>query len=95
MMKSLRDYLNSIKPKFEKGGKFEKLGSTFEAFETFLYVPNKVTSKGAHIRDAVDLKRTMSVVIIAMMPALLFGMWNVGYQYYLSIGQHVSLWANL
>lgn len=93
-MMSLRDYLNRVKPKFEKGGKFEKLRSTFDAFETFLYVPNKVTSKGAHVRDAVDLKRTMSVVIIAMMPALLFGMWNVGYQYYLSIGQHASLLEN-
>jgi Na+-transporting NADH:ubiquinone oxidoreductase subunit B len=93
-MMSLRDYLNRVKPKFEKGGKFEKLHSTFDAFEAFLYVPNKVTSKGAHIRDAVDLKRTMSVVIIAMMPALLFGMWNVGYQYYLSVGQHVSLITN-
>ena len=94
MMMSLRDYLNRVKPKFEKGGRFEKLHSTFDAFEAFLYVSNKVTSKGAHIRDAVDLKRTMSVVIIAMMPAMLFGMWNVGYQYYLSIGQHVSLLAN-
>ncbi len=93
-MMNLRSYLNKIKPNFQKGGRFEKLHSTFDAFESFLYVPNKVTSKGAHIRDAVDLKRTMSVVIIALMPALLFGMWNVGYQYYLSIGQHVSLWAN-
>lgn len=91
---SLRSYLNRIKPNFQKGGRFEKLHSTFDAFETFLYVPNKVTSKGAHIRDAVDLKRTMSIVIISLMPALLFGMWNVGYQYYLSVGQHVSLWAN-
>ena len=91
---SLRNYLNRIKPNFEKGGRFEKLHSTFDAFEAFLYVPNKVTNKDAHIRDAVDLKRTMSVVIISLMPALLFGMWNVGYQYYLSIGQHASLWAN-
>lgn len=93
-MMSLRNYLNRIKPNFQKGGKFESLHSTFDAFESFLYVPNKVTSKGAHIRDAVDLKRTMSIVIISLLPALLFGMWNVGYQYYLSIGQHVSLWAN-
>lgn len=91
---SLRNYLNRIKPNFQKGGKFETLHSTFDAFESFLYVPNKVTSTGAHIRDAVDLKRTMSIVIISLMPALLFGMWNVGYQYYLSIGQHVSLLAN-
>jgi Na+-transporting NADH:ubiquinone oxidoreductase subunit B len=76
----LREYLDKIKPKFEKGGKFEKLHSTFEAFESFLFVPNTVTRRGTHIRDAVDLKRTMTVVIIAVVPALLFGMWNVGYQ---------------
>lgn len=60
--------------------------STFDAFETFLFVPNTVTTKGSHIRDSLDLKRTMSIVIIALMPAMLFGMWNVGYQHALSIG---------
>jgi Na+-transporting NADH:ubiquinone oxidoreductase subunit B len=76
----LRKYIDKIKPNFDKGGKFEKLHSTFEAFESFLFVSNAVTRKGAHIRDAVDLKRAMSVVIIALIPALLFGMWNAGYQ---------------
>lgn len=93
-MKTLRHLLDNIKPKFEKGGKFEKFGSTFDAFETFLFVPNKTTFKGSHIRDSIDMKRTMSVVIIALIPALLFGMWNVGYQYHLSIGEQASLFGN-
>lgn len=93
-MKALRDYIDKIKPNFEKGGKFEKLHSTFEAFETFLFVPDKVTFKGSHIRDAVDMKRTMIVVIISLVPALLFGMWNVGYQYHLSVGEPSTLLNN-
>ena len=90
-MKPLRRYLDKIKPHFEKGGKFEKFHSTYDAFSTFLFVPNTVTRKGAHIRDASDLKRTMSVVIIALMPALLFGMWNVGYQH--SIAMQINDWT--
>lgn len=86
-MKALRKFLDNIKPHFEKGGKFEKLYSTFEAFETFLFVPDKVTAQGSHIRDYIDMKRTMSLVVISLIPALLFGMWNVGYQHYLAIGQ--------
>lgn len=86
-MKPLRNFLDKIKPDFQKGGKFEKLHTTFDALETFLYVPNKVTQNGSHIRDGIDLKRTMFTVIIAMVPALLFGMWNVGHQHFLSIGQ--------
>ncbi|HEY9113377.1 MAG TPA: NADH:ubiquinone reductase (Na(+)-transporting) subunit B [Bacteroidales bacterium] len=93
-MKALRDFIDKIKPQFEKGGKFEKLHSTFEAFETFLFVPDKVTFKGSHIRDAIDLKRTMIVVVLALVPALLFGMWNVGYQYHLSIGEPATLIEN-
>ncbi|MCK4663929.1 MAG: NADH:ubiquinone reductase (Na(+)-transporting) subunit B [Bacteroidales bacterium] len=91
-MKFLRNYINKIKPNFEKGGKFAKLQSTFEAFESFLYVPDKVTTQGSHIRDSIDMKRTMSIVVIALIPALLFGMWNVGYQHSLSIGQNGTLW---
>lgn len=93
-MKGLRRYLDKIKPNFEKGGRFEKLHSTFDAFETFLFVPNRVTFSGSHIRDAVDMKRTMSFVVIAMMPPLLFGMWNVGYQHFLANGQEASLFQN-
>lgn len=93
-MKSLRNYLDRIKPQFEKGGRFEKFHSTFDAFETFLFVPNTVTVKGSHIRDPLDMKRTMSVVIVALMPALLFGMWNIGYQYHLSVGTGANLMQN-
>jgi len=92
-MKALRKYLDKVKPQFEKGGKFEKLHSTFDAFETFLFVPNTTTHSGSHIRDAIDLKRTMSVVIIAMLPALLFGIWNTGYQHFLSLGQNPGFGA--
>ncbi|RLD78206.1 MAG: NADH:ubiquinone reductase (Na(+)-transporting) subunit B [Bacteroidetes bacterium] len=99
-MKALRNFLDKIKPRFEKGGKFEKLHSTFEAFESFLYVPNRVTSNGSHIRDANDSKRTMILVVIALVPALLFGMWNIGYQHNLSVGVNdidwlAGLWPNL
>ncbi|HNV96443.1 MAG TPA: NADH:ubiquinone reductase (Na(+)-transporting) subunit B [Bacteroidales bacterium] len=91
-MNGLRKFLDKIKPSFEKGGKFHFLHSTFDAFETFLFVPNKVTQKGAHIRDSIDLKRTMSVVIVALIPALLFGMYNVGFQYFKAIGQDAGFW---
>lgn len=92
-MKWLREYINRIKPSFEKGGRFEKLESTFDAFETFLFVPNKVTQTGSHIRDNMDMKRTMSVVIIALLPALFFGMYNAGYMHFLSTGQSGTFWA--
>ncbi|MCK9290434.1 MAG: NADH:ubiquinone reductase (Na(+)-transporting) subunit B [Bacteroidales bacterium] len=91
-MKFLRDFLDKQKPHFTKGGRFEKLHSTFDAFETFLFVPNKVTSSGAHIRDAIDMKRTMIVVVLSLIPALLFGIWNVGYQYYASHGMAYDFW---
>lgn len=91
-MKALRNYIDKIKPQFEKGGKFEKLQSTFDAFETFLFVPDKVTFKGSHIRDSLDMKRTMIVVVMAVMPALLFGMWNVGMHHFKSLGETVGFW---
>jgi Na+-transporting NADH:ubiquinone oxidoreductase subunit B len=94
-MKALRNFLDKIKPHVQKGGKFEKLHSTFDAFETFMFVPNRVTKLGSHIRDANDTKRTMSVVILALIPTLLFGMWNVGYQHFLSNGIYdTGLWEN-
>lgn len=89
-MKALRKYLDKIKPQFEKGGRFEKMQSTFDAFETFLFVPDKTTHIGSHIRDSIDMKRTMSIVILALVPALLFGIWNTGYQHFLSLGQQVG-----
>lgn len=93
-MKSLRRFLDRIKPHFEQGGRFEKLHSTFEAFETFLFVPDRVTITGSHIRDAIDMKRTMIIVVFALLPAMLFGMWNVGYQHSLSVGESWTLWQN-
>ncbi len=83
---SLRNYLNKIKPNFEKDGKLHAFKSVFDGFETFLYVPNTTSQKGTHIHDAIDSKRIMSMVVIALMPAMLFGMYNVGYQNYLSAG---------
>ncbi len=91
-MKVLRDFLDKQKPHFEKGGRFEKLQSTFDAFETFLYVPDKVTTSGAHIRDAIDMKRTMIIVVLALIPPLLFGIWNVGYQHFISNGMTPDFW---
>lgn len=86
-MNPLRKLLDKIKPNFEKGGKLEKFYPAFNAFETFLFVPDHTTApKGAHIRDAIDLKRTMILVVISLVPCLLFGMWNVGYQHHLALG---------
>ena len=85
-LKALRNYLNTIKPNFEKGGKLAMFHSVFEGFETFLFVPNHTSKSGVHIHDSVDSKRTMTVVILALMPALLFGMYNIGYQHNLAIG---------
>lgn len=86
-MKALRNYIDKIKPNFEPGGKFAMFQSVFEGFETFLFVPNTTSKSGVHIHDSIDSKRTMTVVIIALLPALLFGMYNVGYQHYLAIGE--------
>ena len=83
---SLRNYLNKIKPSFEEGGKLHAFKSIFEGFETFLYVPNTTSKSGVHIHDAIDSKRIMSMVVLALVPAMLFGMYNVGYQNYLAAG---------
>ena len=91
-MNALRNYLDKIKPNFEKGGKFQKLHSTFDAFESFLFVPKTTTTVGAHIRDARDLKRTMFMVVIALIPAMLMGMFNVGYQHFAMLGMDVTIW---
>ncbi|MCB0396718.1 MAG: RnfABCDGE type electron transport complex subunit D, partial [Flavobacteriales bacterium] len=86
-MKFLRNILDSVKPNFEKGGKFEKYFPVFDGFETFLFVPNHVTHNGSHIRDSIDLKRTMITVVLALMPCLLFGLWNTGHQHFLALGE--------
>ena len=93
-MNVLRGYIDKIKPKVEKGEKFHFLKSTVEGFETFLFVPNTVTTTGSHIRDAFDMKRGMIMVVIALIPALLFGMWNTGYQHFLAAGVETGLWEN-
>ena len=85
-MSFIRKNLDKIKKPFEKGGKLEKFYPAFDAFETFLFVPNHTTKSGAHIRDAVDLKRTMVTVIIALIPALIYGIYNTGYQYFIQSG---------
>lgn len=85
-MNFLRKYLDKQKPKFEKGGKLQKLHSVFTGFESFLFVPNRTTSSGCNIRDAIDLKRTMIIVVLALVPALLFGIYNVGYQHFNAVG---------
>lgn len=79
---------------FERGGKFGFLHSSIDAFDTFLRVPGTVTSRGSHVRDAVDLKRIMIIVVVALIPAALFGMWNVGYQHGLATGQSFGLFQN-
>jgi Na+-transporting NADH:ubiquinone oxidoreductase subunit B len=90
-MDSLRKKLDKLKPRFEQGGRFSKFRSVFEGFESFLFVPDKVTVRGSHIRDSIDLKRTMTIVILALMPAFLFGAYNVGLQYYRSVGMDGSV----
>ncbi len=86
-MSALRNYLNKIKPNFEEGGKLHAFRSVFDGFETFLYVPNDTAKAGGvNIHDSIDSKRIMSMVVIALMPAMLFGMYNIGYQNYLAAG---------
>lgn len=94
-MKSLLNLVEKIKPTFSKGGKLGFLHSTFDAFETFLFVPNTVTKSGSHIRDCVDLKRVMTVVIIALMPALAFGIWNVGEQHSIAFGLDMTFFGKV
>mgnify|MGYP000503096734 CR=1 FL=1 len=94
-MKALRNYLDKIKPNFEEGGKYQALRSVFDGFETFLFVPNTTSKTGTHIHDAIDSKRIMSLVVIALIPALLFGMYNVGYQHFLATGAEGSFIESL
>ncbi len=90
-MEFIRKQIDQIKPQFEKGGKLERFYFIFEAFETFLYAPDSVApSRGAHIRDAIDLKRMMNTVIVSMLPCLLWGIWNVGHMHYLAVGEVAS-----
>jgi Na+-transporting NADH:ubiquinone oxidoreductase subunit B len=92
-MQFLRKYLDKIRPDFEPGGKLSMFRSVFDGFETFLFVPNKTAQSGVHIHDAIDSKRAMSIVVIALIPCLLFGMFNAGYQHSLAIGEPSGFWA--
>jgi len=86
-VKSLRNFLNRIKPNFEPGGKLHAFHSVFDGFETFLFTPNTTSTSGVNIHDSIDSKRVMIIVVLALMPCLLFGMYNVGYQHWLAIGE--------
>ena len=90
-MRIFKNLLHAVKPHFEKGGKLEKMYPAYDALETFLFVPDHTTHAGSHIRDAIDLKRTMITVLLALMPALFFGMWNVGQLHFTAIGEEFTL----
>ena len=95
-MNSLRKFFDKIKPNFEEGGKLHAFRSLYDGFETFAFVPNTTAGRaGTHVHDAIDSKRIMSLVVIALVPALLFGMYNVGYQNALAAGQleNASFWG--
>lgn len=95
-MNFLRKKIDQIRPHFEKGGKYEKFYYAWEPLETFLFVPNHTTQKrGVQVRDAMDMKRLMTTVIIAMLPCLLFGIWNVGQQHFLAVGETAGFWAKV
>jgi Na+-transporting NADH:ubiquinone oxidoreductase subunit B len=90
-MNWIRQKIDQIKEPFESGNKLEKYRPAINALDTFLFVPNHTTQKGSHIRDAVDLKRTMITVVLALIPALIFGMWNAGYQHYSQLGENPAI----
>jgi Na+-transporting NADH:ubiquinone oxidoreductase subunit B len=92
-MNSLRKKIDKIKPHFSEGGRFAKLRSVFEGFESFLFVSDKVTFRGSHVRDSIDLKRAMTIVLLALMPALIFGAYNTGLQHFRSIGMEAGIFG--
>ena len=93
-MKLLKNILESVKPHFQKGGKLEKMYPAYDAFETFLFVPDHTTHNGSHIRDAIDLKRTMAFVVLSLLPCIIFGLWNIGDQYHLAVGKEANFFQN-
>jgi len=94
-MKLFKNLLESVKPHFLKGGRLENMYPAYDAFETFLFVPDHTTHSGSHIRDAIDLKRTMAFVVISLIPCIIFGMWNLGDQYYNAISEDTDFLKNL
>lgn len=94
-VKAFKRKIDKLKPHFEKGGRFQKLHSVFDGFYTFLYTPNETSGSGVHIHDSNDSKRTMSIVVLALLPCCLFGMYNIGYQHVLATGEGAgTLWSN-
>ena len=91
-MRFLKNIIDKLEPTFSEGGKLAKLHSVYDGFKTFLFVPNTTSKSGVHIHDVTDSKRTMITVVLALVPAMLFGMWNVGYQHFLAIGQEAGFW---
>ncbi|GHA27478.1 Na(+)-translocating NADH-quinone reductase subunit B [Salinimicrobium marinum] len=91
-MEWIRTKLDKLREPFNQGKKYEKFAPAINAFDTLLFTPNHTTSKGAHVRDAVDLKRVMITVVLALIPVLLFSMWNIGYQYLSQIQAEVGFW---
>ena len=94
-MKLFKHLLDTVKPHFLKGGKLENMYPAYDAFETFLFVPDHTTHSGSHIRDAIDLKRTMAFVVISLIPCIIFGMWNLGDQYFNAISENTDFLKNL
>jgi Na+-transporting NADH:ubiquinone oxidoreductase subunit B len=93
-MDFLRKKIDQLKPHFSEGGKFSKFRSVFEGIESFIFVPNTVTFKGSHVRDPLDLKRTMTMVILALLPVFLFGAYNTGLQHFRSLGMETGMMEN-
>lgn len=89
-MEFLKKQIEKVKPYFEEGGKLEKYYPAFDALETFLFTPEQTNNEGTHVRDSIDLKRTMFLVILALIPALLFGIWNEGHQHFLAMGEEAT-----
>ena len=94
-MSALKKILDNIKPNFDEGGKLHAFKSMYDGFDTFLFVPNTTSKSGTNIHDAIDSKRIMSMVVIALLPALLFGMYNIGYQNFMAAGTlaTASFWS--
>ena len=94
-MQLIKNIFDKIDPHFQKGGRLEKMHPAYDAFRTMAFVPAHTTSNGTHIKDAIDLKRTMAFVVLAMVPCIIFGMWNIGDQYYQAINSQSTFLENL
>lgn len=93
MKRALKNYLDKIQPNFREGGKLSKFRSVYDGFDSFLFTPNTTSKSGVHIHDSNDSKRTMIIVVLALIPALLFGMYNIGYQRYVAIAQEPTFFS--